>query len=160
MAALCERAKFVGQERDRFPARVVQLIAGRPMQGLLGQRSQIARIKTAPPERFDNSDPIMMLVSRHKIDIGRDQRAQIISKRDIDRRTIIESANAHRQKVLRRSRRFSGESICEIDRQRAGRQNSRTAGRNSDQVRDALAIHRDVSVKKRRDQQRPTLVRF
>src|SRR5207302_1410983 len=80
MAALGERAKFVGQKRDRFPARVVQLIAGRPMQGLLGQRSQIARIKTAPPERFDNSDPIMMLVSRHKIDIGRDQRAEIISK--------------------------------------------------------------------------------
>ena len=114
MNAFRERAKFPCQNRDRLLARGIELIARRPVQRLFRKCSQIARIKSALPKRFDDRDPIMMIVFGHKIDIGRNQRAQVIAKRDVHGRTIIERSNRNREQMLRGFRRFAGKAIGQV----------------------------------------------
>src|ERR1700730_4852105 len=111
MAALRKRAKFLCQERDCFPASRIKLISRWPMQRLLGERAQIAGIKSAPPKCLDDRNSVMMVVFGHKIDIGGDQCAQVIAKSDIGRWTVIERTNANGEHVLCGFRRLPAEPI-------------------------------------------------
>ena len=80
-----------------------------PEQAVGTERPQVARINAAAAERFDERDAIVQVIVRHGIGVGGDHRAQELAERDVDRRAVVERANAHRQHVLRRLRRFGGE---------------------------------------------------
>src|SRR5262249_11868185 len=68
------------------------------------------------------------------------QGAQIIAKRDVDWREIVERTNAHVELPLRDAGRLRRNSINKIRVQLAGRQFPSAAGCNKDEILDARLI--------------------
>src|SRR5262245_29322565 len=87
---------------NRLEYAILFVLANRsPAQAVLRQHSNIARIDAASPEAFDEGDPITAFIFGNQVRIGGDDCLEIVAERDIDRWTIVQSADAHRQNVLR-----------------------------------------------------------
>ena len=76
----------------------------------------------------------------HQIEIGGDDAAQIFAKREVDRRAVIECANAHAEDVLGAAGGFVGETIHEVGMQLTLVQHSGAAGGDAKQIGHAVLL--------------------
>ena len=95
-----------------------------PGQRLLGYRAHVARQELPLAERLHERDPVVPRVGRKRIDVGGDQRAQIFAEGDVDRRAIVERADAHGEHLRGRLGGLVGEArrpVRDAARRPAGR---------------------------------------
>ena len=85
-------------------------------------------------EGRDEGDPIAERSSLHEVAVGGDQRAQIVAEGDVDRRAVVERADAHVEDLARDLARLVGQRTGEIVRDLARRQHARAVGREPDQI--------------------------
>ena len=76
----CQGPQFIPEHSNGRAGRLVLLVSARPTQRFLGQGPQRGWDHSPFAKRLDESDPVMMLIVRHQIDIRGDDGAQIIAK--------------------------------------------------------------------------------
>src|SRR5215470_6833942 len=79
-----------GSSFSRFQIRRIKSF---PPQRVHRERADLLRVDAAAPERFDKSDAIVVTVVADEIKIGGDQSAEILAKRDVYGRHIVERAD-------------------------------------------------------------------
>ena len=131
-----------------------------PAQAVLRQRPHVARIDAAAAERLDERDAVAVLVVRHQVDVGGDQRAQVLAEGEVDRRAVVERADAHVQDVAGRLRRLLREAVHQVRVKLALRQHAGAAGGEPQQVARAVLVDRQERVEHRGHQDRAARVRL
>ena len=124
------------------------------------KRADIDRIDAAIAERLDERQAVATRILGKEVGVGGDERAEEIAEGHVDRRQVVDGADAHVEHALREPHRFLGEPLREIGMDLALRQLARAAGGDPAQVRHAGRIHLDECVEHRRDEDRAPLVRL
>src|SRR5215212_2374684 len=78
-----------------------------PAKRIYRKRIEISRVDSAFTKCFDKSDAIVVTIVLNQIGIGSDNPAQVFTKRDVNRRNVVERANAHVENVARCLRSFA-----------------------------------------------------
>ena len=84
----------------------------------------------------------MQVVVGDRIGVGRDDGAQELAEGDVDRRAVVEGADAHHQHVLRRLRRFGRQTVHQVRMDGARLQHAGAAGGEAHQVGGAPFVDR------------------
>ena len=117
------------------------------------------RIDAAIAERLDERDAVAEPVVRHEIGVGRDQRAQILAEDDVDRRAIVERADAHVQDLAGDLARLARQPVDEIGRDRAVGQDAGAAGGEPQQIGGPALVDLQEGIEHRGDQHRAAVMR-
>ena len=65
-----------------------------PAQGVLGQVADVTGKDATPPKGVDQGLPVRPRIIGDQLAVGGDQRAQIVTELQIDRRTVVDRADA------------------------------------------------------------------
>src|SRR6516225_5418917 len=90
---------------------------------------------------LDKRGAVTVLVVRHEIGIGGDERAQIFAELDVDRRAIVERTNADIEKLSRNFARLARQSTDEICRYVACWQNAGPGRREPQKIERAAPVN-------------------
>src|SRR3984893_12325787 len=96
-------------------------------------------INAAVAKCLDERGAVAVLVVRHEIGIGGDERAQIFAEGDVDRRAIVERANADIKKLSRNFARLARQSTAEIGRYGGSPEDGGPRGREAQKIEGAAA---------------------
>ena len=56
-----------------------------------------SRIDAPGAERLDDGDAVVAVVLGHEVEVGGDQRPQVVAEGDVDRRAVVDGADAHQE---------------------------------------------------------------
>src|ERR1700730_12693418 len=98
-------------------------------------------INAAVAKCLDERGAVAVFVVRHEIGIGGDERAQIFAEGDVDRRAIVERANADIEKLSRNFARLARQSTDEIGRYGASREDAAPRGREPQKIERAAPVN-------------------
>src|SRR5215212_10520302 len=163
LPATLEISEFVCNIPQPRSKRLEELLAAankRPAQTLRRESANVAGINTASSKSFDKGYPVTSIVIRHKIDVSRYDRSQVVTKVDIDRRTIVECTDTRVQNMLRRFRRFRRKPVNKIGMKFAFFQNPSAAAGDTQEIADASFINRQKGVEDSGDQDCAARVRL
>src|SRR6201993_4364786 len=91
-------------------------------------------INAAVAKCLDERGAVAVFVVRHEIGIGGDERAQIFAEGDVDRRAIVERANADIEKLSRNFTRLTRQSTDEVCRYGARWEDAGPRGREPQKI--------------------------
>ena len=91
--------------------RVFVILRCAPDKAINAHGSHIGRIDPTPAKHFDESYSISQAVVFDQVTVGGDDGAEILSKRNVDRRAVVERPNTHCEDVSRRFRRLAREAF-------------------------------------------------
>jgi len=123
-----------------------------PHQAPLRERAHVARVDAAAPERLDEGRAVPQVVVAHQVEVGRDQRAQVLAEGDVQRRAVVQRPNAHGEHVAGGLRRLVGKAVHQVGVQLARGELPRAGRGDAQQVGDAGAVHGEKGVEHRRHQ--------
>ena len=94
-------------------------LGGLPAQAFLGKAGDIRRVDAALPKGVDQCLAIGPAVVRDQIVVRRDQRAQVFAEIEIDRRAVVDRADADGEEVAGELAGLIAEDVLQVDRQLA-----------------------------------------
>ena len=142
----------LAQQRPDLGARAV------PHEVVHRERPQALRVDPPRPERLHDRDAIAQPVLRHDLEVRRDERAEIVAEREIDRRAVVERPHADRQQVAGGLRGLVGEPFDQVGMQRAFRQHAAAARGDADEIDGAPLVDPEKRIEHGGDEDRAALV--
>src|SRR5262249_16881433 len=97
-------------------------------EGLFGKREYTLGINSTNAKLLYHREPKFVAVVAAEFEIHRDERAKEVTKRDINRRKIIDRSEAHVQDAVGHCRSFGRKPVNEVAGQSAGWFDTRAAG--------------------------------
>ena len=153
-------AQFLTRPITTFSSSSGASAAGRQEQTVDGQRAHLVRDDAAAAKGLHERDPVVLVVHRIELEVRRHDRAQVVAEGDVDRRAVVERADAHLEDVLRRVRRLVGEPVDQVGMQLPGGQDAGAVGRDPQQIGDAALVDRQEGVEDGGDEDRAAIVRL
>src|SRR5271165_183797 len=145
-------AQLLEQRRELSGIFCVVVFGSTPDEAVDAHGANVGRINAAPPEGLDESDPVFQTVIFNEVTVGADDGPQIFAKGDIDRRTIVESANAHGEDVACGLGSLAGKAVDQVGMDGARTEYPASGGGQSQQVGGAPLIDGKKSVENGRNQ--------
>src|SRR4029077_2900061 len=104
------------------------------LEGIEPHAPDAARIDAPLPEALDEHDPESTGVRRRVVEVCRDDAAEKIAEGDVDRRAVIDRADAHLQNPLGAGGRLARQTLRQVRVNLTIRQASRSLSGNPEQV--------------------------
>ena len=139
----------------------VRRVGGRTQEQTVdGQRAHLVRDDAAAAKGFRERDAAMLVVDRIELEVRRHDRAQVVTEGDVDRRAVVERADAHLEDLLRRSRRLFGKPVDQVRMQLPFGQDAGAFAGDAQKIRDPALVHREEGIEDGGDQDRASFVRL
>jgi hypothetical protein len=123
-----------------------------PAERVLGEVSRAGRDDAPKPEGLHDGVANAQLVGGMQLAVRGDDRAQVVTERDVDGRAVVDRAHADLEKVLRCPAGRCGQHVGHLGRQLDGIDAAATGAEQPEEVGRLPHVDREVGIEHGRDE--------